>query len=195
MVDFKKVQDTLLSYIHRGIDSFALLRYVYWKRGFGYFRLPILVCVLVSLVIYFGVYKSAFESKNEKNAIIETLSSQKNYSQEYFLHRDAITQRRQALPNKQEIDKWLTNYLLGIAKPLDIIFEAVTTQSQIDTPDFIIVSVFLSTKIPFDKAAKLVASIESSEKLLFVEELTIEKDTEDLENIDLKLKVSTIFEK
>jgi Tfp pilus assembly protein PilO len=167
---------------------------IYAEKGMEPFKKPLLISLVIILCVYAFAYSplrtrvAARSVELDKWRFIEA-----NYSQ-YESAQARLRAFQGRLPLLKDKEDWLNLILNSTAKTAGVVFDRITTQTEVKAGNFLVVSIDVSMTTTYMKLGRWLADIEKNPMLLRVADARIARvEGQASFNVRADLKLSTIF--
>jgi len=175
----------------RGMADDILM--IYAEKGIEPFKKPLLLSIPALLVLYNFVYIPLGDRIRARKSALEQVRLIAAHYEDYSNARTRLAGYKRRLPLIKDKDEWLNYVLTATAKVHGIDFYSLSSQTEIQAGNFLLVARTVTVTITYTKLGKWIADIENSPIFLKVAEVTIVKDPAQTGMLKVTMTISTMF--
>ncbi len=179
-------------------DGIHAVTSVYSEKGPGIFKIPALMLVLGPLAIWMFLYKPAYNSYTRKSRFISSIQAQKEYGSDFLKLKKDLSQKENILVRGTDKSSWLSSFIRGKCADENVIIRSMTDQQESELgKHYIKATINFSFSSSFDKAVKVIVSLENSPYLIRVSQVDFTKSPtgSDLGRVSVSITADTIIPK
>ena len=174
-------------------EMVADISVIFFEKGIGPFKKPLLFALPAILIIYSAVYSPLGSKVTRVSAELAKLELISQNYQDYRNAREKVMSYQARLPKAKDKDDWLNYTISATAKKNKIVVDRLGAQEETEIAGFLVVSRQVTVTTSYSKVGAWLADIENSPILLKVTMLTIRKLEGSPGSIEAAFKLSTVF--
>lgn len=176
-------------------DAVENIRIIYFEKGAGPFKKPLMFAVSAVLILYLALYSPLSSKVARKKSEVYNLEAIAAHYNDYENVRTRFMDYQKRLPSIKDKDEWLSYILTSLARKHGIVFETFSSQTEVEMDNLLIVSREATMTTSYSKLGKWLSEMENSKIFIKVTEFNLKKDENLIGAVKVSLTVSTIFMK
>ena len=173
-------------------DSAAM---IYAEKGMEPFKKPLLISLAVIMSIYYLVYSPVQSRISARKAELEKWNLIQTHFADYESAGAKIREYQDRLPLAKDKEEWLSNLINSTAIKYGMAVDSLSAQTESEIGNYLMVSREVSLTTTYSQLGKWLADIERTPAYVRVAAAIVSKMDGPAHNVNVKLKLSTVFRK
>ncbi len=187
-----KKPNKILESIKKGLND---IKTVMEEGNFKLFLKQAVVIIIVFLGFRY-CNQSLQQKDSQIHGQIDAVQTQQRSEKEYLSNKEKLLKLEPRFPDMEAKNDWLLRQIVAVSRDSGITPKLGSEQSE-DTSNsgYTVVSIPMSATLTYHQLGQLLANIENREEYLKVSEFSLVKNTENLGENEVTMKINTIFPK